>query len=152
MNTGYAVVGNMGSSKRFDYTMLGDSVNLAARLEGLNKQFGTYSMCTQVTLEKAKQYGAFYGRELARVAVIGKKEPVTVFEPMSEQEYLAKKEIISRFDKGRDLFYEGKFAEALPHFEALIEQDSPASYYADQCRYYLKNPADWQGFWKATSK
>jgi adenylate cyclase len=73
LNTGYAVVGNMGSSKRFDYTMLGDSVNLAARLEGLNKQFGTYFMCTEETFSRARQAAGrdaqgrrdFYGRKLA---------------------------------------------------------------------------------------
>ncbi|MDR0589706.1 MAG: adenylate/guanylate cyclase domain-containing protein [Spirochaetaceae bacterium] len=152
LNTGYAVVGNMGSSKRFDYTMLGDSVNLAARLEGLNKQFGTYLMCTETTFNHAVKIGPFFGRKLAQVAVVGKKEAVTVYEPMAEAVFREKEPVLRKFDTARDLFYQGSFTAALPLFEALIEQDKPAFFYADQCRYYLKNPGDWKGFWQAASK
>jgi adenylate cyclase len=152
LNTGYAVVGNMGSSKRFDYTMLGDSVNLAARLEGLNKQFGTYLMCTETTFTHALRSGPFFGRKLAQVAVVGKKEAVTVYEPMPEAVFREKEPVLRHFDAARDLFYQGDFSAALPLFESLIEKDSPASFYADQCRHYLKNPGDWKGFWQALSK
>ena len=154
LNTGFAVVGNMGSSKRFDYTMLGDAVNLAARLEGLNKQFGTYLMCTEETFNQARTAGktGFLGRKLAQVAVVGKKEAVTVYEPMTEAEFRGKEAIIRRFDQARDLFYAGKFAEALPRFEALANHDSPASFYAGQCRYYIERPAEWKGYWEAKSK
>ncbi|QQO11314.1 adenylate/guanylate cyclase domain-containing protein [Breznakiella homolactica] len=152
LNTGYAVVGNMGSAKRFDYTMLGDSVNLAARLEGLNKQFGTYTMCTQATMDKANLQGTYFGRELAKVAVVGKKEPVAVYEPMTEEDYRRLQPVLEEFSAARILFYEGKFSEALPRFEKLAETDKPSYFYAEQCRYYLKNPGEWQGFWKATSK
>jgi adenylate cyclase len=152
LNTGYAVVGNMGSSKRFDYTMLGDSVNLAARLEGLNKQFGTYLMCTEATFNQAVQTGPFFGRKLAQVAVVGKKEPVTVYEPMPETAFREKEDIIRGFDEARDLFYRGEFAAALPRFEALAERDKPPFFYAEQCRYYLEHPTEWKGFWQAMSK
>jgi adenylate cyclase len=152
LNTGFAVVGNMGSGKRFDYTMLGDSVNLAARLEGLNKQFGTYLMCTETTFEQAVRAEAFSGRKLAQVAVVGKKEPVTVYEPMPGAVFAEKAELLRRFDEGRDLFYAGDFAAALSCFEALIELDKPAFFYAEQCRYYLDHPAEWKGFWQAMSK
>jgi adenylate cyclase len=163
LNTGYAVVGNMGSGKRFDYTMLGDSVNLAARLEGLNKQFGTYLMCTEAAFVRAREAveaggkdaaspRAFYGRKLAQVAVVGKKEAVTVYEPMREEEFRLREEGLRRFDAARDLFYQGRFAEALPPFEALADQDRPSFFYAEQCRYYAERPAEWQGFWQAKSK
>jgi adenylate cyclase len=152
LNTGYAVVGNMGSSKRFDYTMLGDSVNLAARLEGLNKQFGTYLMCTETTFNQAVRTGPFFGRKLAQVAVVGKKEAVTVYEPMPEPVFRANEPTLRRFDAARDLFYQGDFAAALPLFEALTEADKPAFFYTEQCRYYLKKPKEWKGFWQATSK
>lgn len=154
MNTGHAVVGNMGSSNRFDYTMLGDSVNLASRLEGLNKQFGTYTMCSRATMESALAHGCTLRfRELARVAVVGKKEAVTVFEPMSEETFAARKELIENFDRGRELFYEGKFAEAKAVFESTKEKDPPAAFYAEKCGELLASPpADWQGVWKATSK
>jgi adenylate cyclase len=152
LNTGYAVVGNMGSSKRFDYTMLGDSVNLAARLEGLNKQFGTYLMCTETTFNQAVRTGPFFGRKLAQVAVVGKKEAVTVYEPMPEAVFREKEKVLRRFSAARDLFYQGDFAAALPLFEALIEADKPAFFYAEQCRSYLKKPKEWKGFWQAASK
>ena len=152
LNTGFAVVGNMGSSKRFDYTMLGDSVNLAARLEGLNKQFGTYLMCTETTFTQAARKGGFYGRKLAQVAVVGKKEAVTVYEPMPEGLFRGKEYILKRFDTARDLFYQGEFERALPLFEALIKEDKPAFFYAEQCRSYLEHPHEWKGFWQAASK
>ncbi|MCL2880439.1 MAG: adenylate/guanylate cyclase domain-containing protein [Treponema sp.] len=156
LNTGHAVVGNMGSHKRFDYTMLGDAVNLAARLEGLNKQFGTYLMCTEETLGQARKSGFqgndFYGRKLAQVAVVGKKEAVTVWEPMSKDAYEEKKAILSAFGSARDLFYAGKFSEALTHFEALIQSDTPSGFYAEQCRYYIERPSEWKGHWEAKTK
>jgi adenylate cyclase len=154
LNTGYAVVGNMGSSKRFDYTMLGDSVTLAARLEGLNKQFGTYLMCTEETFTQAQQARReFYGRKLAQVAVVGKKEAVTVYEPMPEAEFRRREAALRRFGEARDLFYQGQFTEALPLFQALADQgDQPSFFYAEQCRCYAEHPAEWQGFWQAKTK
>ncbi|MDR2808717.1 MAG: adenylate/guanylate cyclase domain-containing protein [Spirochaetaceae bacterium] len=152
LNTGYAVVGNMGSNKRFDYTMLGDSVNLAARLEGQNKQFGTYIMCTENTFMQAGQAGTFFGRKLAELAVVGKTKPVTVYEPVSEAAWHEKQELFKRFDKARSLFYAAQFDQALPLFEALANVDKPSFYYAQQCRYYKEHPAEWKGYWQATSK
>ena len=152
LNTGYAVVGNMGSTKRFDYTMLGDAVNLAARLEGLNKQFGTYLMCTEETFRQACKAGSYWGRKLAQVAVVGKKEAVTVYEPMPEPVFRKKEAVIRRFNEAGELFYAGKFAEALARFETIKNHDSPASFYAEQCRYYMARPEDWKGYWEAKSK
>ncbi len=157
LNTGYAVVGNMGSSKRFDYTMLGDAVNLAARLEGLNKQFGTYLMCTDETFSQARSVQesegtAFFGRKLAQVAVVGKKEAVTVWEPVTEAVFKSRHAIIARFDQARDLFYAGNFSKALPLFESIEKADAPSVFYAEQCRYYIEHPAEWKGYWEAKSK
>ncbi|MDR0525357.1 MAG: adenylate/guanylate cyclase domain-containing protein [Spirochaetaceae bacterium] len=152
LNTGFAVVGNMGSGRRFDYTMIGDSVNLAARLEGLNKQFGTYLMCTETTFKQAVERGSFFGRQLALVAVVGKKEPVAVWEPMTEEEFHGKKKIFAKFDEARDMFYRGEFSKALPLFESLTDQDKPAFFYAEQCQYYKDHPEEWKGFWQAKTK
>lgn len=156
INTGDAVVGNMGSSSRFDYTMLGDSVNLAARLEGLNKQFGTYSMCSAASKEEALAFGTeLRFRELARVAVVGKKEAVTVFEPMNASEYAERQAVLDAFSQGLQLFYQGKFPEALAAFSAIQKEDAPAAHYVAKCRELLENPPDlssWEGVWVATSK
>ena len=156
INTGDAVVGNMGSSSRFDYTMLGDSVNLAARLEGLNKQFGTYSMCSAASKEEALAFGTeLRFRELARVAVVGKKEAVTVFEPMNASEYAERQAVLEAFSQGLQLFYQGKFPEALEAFSTIQKEDAPAAHYVAKCRELLENPPDlssWEGVWVATSK
>lgn len=156
LNTGDAIVGNMGSRSRFDYTMLGDSVNLAARLEGLNKQFGTYCMCSQTAKEEAEAAGTqLCFRELARAAVVGKKEAVTVYEPMLPQEYEAKKTVFEVFDSALKLFYEGDFLEAGNRFSLIKDLDAPAANYEKKCQNFAVCAPDmenWQGIWVATSK
>ena len=152
MNTGPAVVGNMGSKTRFDYTMLGDQVNLSARLEGINKQFGTYFMVSAATVEKIA--GAFPVRELSRVAVVGRKEPVTVYEPMFPEEFAARRPTLEVFDRGLKEFYAGRFAEAERVFEGIASMDPPAASYETKCRQLAAGPleAGWNGVWVMTEK
>ena len=154
LNTGFAVVGNMGSQSRFDYTMLGDSVNLASRLEGLNKQFGTYTMCSAVTMEQYKKFSNnLRFRKLANVAVVGKSEPVIVYEPFEINEYNQKKEIIENFEKGLELFTKGDFKTAHSIFEKTATTDAPSQIYLEKCNFYIQNPPEnWQGVWIAESK
>ncbi len=153
LNTGKAVVGNMGSSKRFDYTMIGDSVNLAARLEGLNKQFGTYTMCTEKTMCDAKKAGSTLSfRELAKVVVVGKKEAIRVFEPMPTDEFLQKKEVLEVFSAGLEEFYNGNINSALTRFESIREIDRPAYFYVMKCQKLLETSEICDGIWHAESK
>lgn len=151
MHTGPAVVGNMGASERFDYTMLGDSVNLAARLEGVNKQFGTYTMISEDT--KNQLGGAFPVRELARVAVVGRNEPVTVYEPMFPEEFKTKKAYLEKFSEGLNLFYQEKFSEAKIIFTENSENDPPSAFYARKCQSLLESGEGApKGVWVMTSK
>ncbi len=151
LNSGLAVVGNMGSKTRFDYTMLGDSVNLAARLEGVNKQFGTYTMISEHTLKELGD--AFAMRELSRIAVVGKKIPVRVFEPMRHDEYEARRETLETFHKGLQAYYGNDFKTALDFFASIEKIDAPARNYLEKCRDLAQHPpANFDGVWVMTSK
>ncbi len=151
INSGPAVVGNLGSHSRFDYTMLGDAVNLAARLEGINKQFGTYTIVSQATLELLA--GAFPVREISRVSVVGRREPVTIHEPLTPEEYEIRKEDFTIFADGLEKFYRGRFGEAEAVFDRLKERDRTAFLYAEKCRALIaRPPEDWNGVWIVTIK
>jgi adenylate cyclase len=151
LNSGPAVVGNMGSKTRFDYTMLGDAVNLAARLEGVNKQFGTYTMISENTLKEIKD--AFAVRELSRIAVVGKKIPVRVYEPMSHELYAQRKDVLEAFAEALALYYRGDFRAARDAFSVLSDRDPPAAKYFAQCeRLIASPPSEWEGVWTMTEK
>ncbi|MBU0665668.1 MAG: adenylate/guanylate cyclase domain-containing protein [Proteobacteria bacterium] len=152
INSGPAVVGNLGSSTRFDYTMLGDAVNLAARLEGANKQFGTYLMISQSSREQIND--AFPCRELARLIVVGRKEPIRVYEPFLAERFQQEEARYRTFDQGREAFYQGRFQDAIAFFTAIVDQDPPSVHYLDKCREKVaRNPEkEWQGVWALASK
>lgn len=151
ISTGPAVVGNMGSHNRFDYSMLGDAVNLAARLEGVNKQFGTFTMVSDSTREAVGDAVAM--RELGRVAVVGRKVPVTVFEPMDDGLAQARAAALAGFEKGLQAYYRGDCAEAAGVFSTLAQDDPAAARYVEVCNALPPSaPEGWDGVWKMTGK
>ena len=152
INSGPAVVGNFGSHTKFNYTMLGDAVNLASRLEGVNKQFKTYTMISAMVRERLG--GAFPLREVSRIAVVGRKEPVTVYEPMTAETYESRRPTLEVFDKGLKEYYAGNFSEAQRIFEGIAAQDPPASCYVEKCRKLAASPPQdgWSGVWIMTEK
>lgn len=151
MNSGAAVVGNMGSHTRFDYTMLGDAVNLASRLEGINKEFGTYTLLSQATWELLA--GAVPVRELSTVSVVGRGEPVRVYEPMLPTEYASRKADLAIFAGGLAEFYRGRFDRAEAMFAVIRDRDPAARAYAGKCRVLSEAPPDtWNGVWVVASK
>lgn len=157
LNTGSAVVGNMGSRSRMDYTMMGDTVNTAARLEGVNKIYGTYTMISSATCGPVKD--ELFVRELDTISVVGKGEPVVVYELVG---YLGEvdetvKSVVKHYVDGLHAYRNQRWDEAVGHFsEALTldPSDGPSLTMTDRCKTFkVKPPAKgWDGVFAMASK
>jgi adenylate cyclase len=157
INTGEVAAGNMGSDKKFQYTVMGDAVNQAARFEPANKPFDTHIMIGGKTYELAKE--KIEARFLANMIVKGKTEPVPCYELLAKKGELpeTKRRVVEIFEEGWRLHASKKFKEAIAKFQealTLDSRDGPSKTYQKICEGFLKSPppADWAGEYIQTSK
>jgi adenylate cyclase len=158
LNTGKIVAGNIGSKKRMDYTMIGDGVNLAARLESACKQYSAHILISEYTIANLK--GTYRTRYIDDVVVKGKTKPVGVYEVLdyhTEETFPNLMDNVNYFNEGRRHYREGNWDKAIKSFQEALKgnpNDKLANTYIEErCKYLKKkNPKDWDGVWVMTSK
>jgi len=158
VNTDSIVSGNIGSPKRMDYTVIGDGVNLAARIESACKQYGAHILISEFTYKAVK--ATYRTRQVDYVIVKGKTEPVGVFEVLDfhdDDSYPNMIEALGNFNDGYRAWNDGKWDQAIKLFNSVKKinpEDKAAQLYLDRCDYMKKNPPkkEWDGVWVMTSK
>ncbi len=137
VNTGEMVVGNMGTEKKMNYTIMGNDVNLAARLEGVNKKYGTWILVSESTWKETN--GAFVGRRLDRVRVVGINTPVQLYNVMAVKEEAPEEmiKLVEVFEQAISKYREKKYEEALTLFEEALSinpDDEPSKMYVERMK------------------
>jgi len=157
INTGDMVAGNMGTASKMNYTIMGNAVNLAARLEGVNKQYGTWVLASENTVRETGD--ALFYRKLDRVRVVGINKPVRLCEllDMAETASEQDKKLVSVFHEALDKFEERKWQQAKEGFlEALSikADDAPSTIYLDRIKQFMVSEPkeNWDGVYNLTSK
>jgi adenylate cyclase len=157
LNTDKIVAGNIGSQKRMDYTMIGDGVNLAARLESACKQYNARILISDFTFKKLK--GTYRIRYIDDVVVKGKTKPVGVHEVLDyhdESSFSNLMDVVNHFNEGRKKYISGNFSDAITSFRECLKAnslDKLSETYIDRCNQLIsEKPKNWDGVWVMKSK
>lgn len=156
INTGPMIVGNMGSKTRVNFTIMGDNVNLASRLEGINKQFGTRLIISETTYRAVRE--KMIARELDLIRVKGKMRPVKIYELLGmREESDSLGGLVEQFRTGLEAYRGGQWETAAEVFERLTSaypQDGPSREFAKRCRDLLERPPEgaWDGVYVMKTK
>ena len=157
VNTGIAVAGNMGTDAIFNYTIIGDCVNLASRLEGVNKEYGTRTIVGAETWSRG--HAQFEARELDWIRGKGKVEPIAIHELLGEAGGLldVRRALRDRFGEGLALYRARQWTAAAERFRdalAIDPGDGTSRVFVDRCAHYATHPppADWDGVHVMTTK
>ncbi len=158
LNTDMVVSGNIGSAKRMDYTLIGDGVNLASRLESACKMYSAQILISENTFSRLR--GTYRIRNIDQVVVKGKTEPVGVYEVLdhhTEESFPNLMDVVNYFNEGMRHYRVTKFANAIAQFEKALAhhpEDKLAITYVERSRHLLDHPprGDWNGVWVMTQK
>ncbi len=157
LNTDSVVSGNIGSPKRMNYTVIGDGVNLSARLESACKQYGAHILASELTVRQLR--GTYRMREIDRVVVKGKTAPVGVYEILdfhTEDSFPNMIEVVGHFNDGISLYQQGRWDPAIKSFREALRihpGDKASSTYIERCQQLKADkPVDWDGVWIMKTK